>query len=611
MNKRIIFLFAFLLCLIMITSTGLAATSFKDLVGRVRIGAVQKSGPIQVPFITWGGDVATFYANDGLRTGNGSIYDKLGLDLKLVNGDNFIQQVRDYMEGKSPFLRGTFRMIGQASEVIGSDPNTRGVMILQLTWSAGDHCVAKSGIKTIKSLKGKKIALQRGGPHVGMLDDVLRNGGLSWSDIDVVWADDLSGPNGPAELFRKNNDIAACFVISPDMIGLTGGLQSVGSGAEGTVKGARVLVSTKQLSYSIADVYVVRSDFYYTNKDWVEKFVAGYLKGAEELIDLKRDYEKSGSDKFMNILKMTQNIYGKDIIPTLEEDAYGLIDDVTFVGYPGNVAFFTDKDNSRGFAVFTTRALNLAANLGLISRKIPLKAHDLNYNSTAFIGYLTKTKIERKERFKAEAVKKEIEELTAGGNLDKRVILSFTIHFEPNQMDFSDAKYAKDFDEVLQKLDQFGGAVVAIRGHTDPTKTLLMFVRAGLKKGILKKSGSSGNYKYYYQGKLFDLNDVSKIVELVKSGAFDDPEYNAREVVQAGINLSKKRAEEVRESLLAYAKKKGVPIDASQIQAFGVGVSEPLIAKPTNESEARENMRVDFSLVATSPETVNPSDFDF
>ena len=41
-----------------------------------------------------------------------------------------------------------------------------------------------------------------------------------------------------------------------------GGLDGVGSGAEGTVKGARVVISTAQLSRSIADVYVVRKDYF-------------------------------------------------------------------------------------------------------------------------------------------------------------------------------------------------------------------------------------------------------------------------------------------------------------------------------------------------------------
>jgi hypothetical protein len=138
-----------------------------------------------------------------------------------------------------------------------------------------------------------------------------------------------------------------------------------------------------------------------------------------------------------------------------------------------------------------------------------------------------------------------------------------------------------------------------------------MIVKSGLKKGIIKQSGAPGRYTYYYQGKELDLQNTSKITELVLSGAFDDPEFNAKEVMQAGLNLSRKRAESVRDSLISYAKKSGKTIDESQVQAFGAGVKEPLIAKPSNENEARKNMRVDFTLVATSAETINPRDFDF
>ena len=116
---------------------------FSDLVGPGSVGSVKAGGALQVPFIIWGGDMATFYANGGLKTKQGTIFQKQGLNLNLTPGDDFIQQVRDYRSGKSPFLRGTFRMIGQASEVIGSDPRTKGVVILQMTWSAGDHMIAR------------------------------------------------------------------------------------------------------------------------------------------------------------------------------------------------------------------------------------------------------------------------------------------------------------------------------------------------------------------------------------------------------------------------------------------------------------------------------------
>jgi ABC-type amino acid transport substrate-binding protein len=593
--------------------TAEAADNFKKLVGPVPVGKVRSTSTLQVPFITWGGDMATFYANGGLKTKPGSIFAKQGLNLNLVPGDDFIKQVQNYVAGKTPFLRGTFRMIGMASEVIGADPRTKGVVVLQMTWSAGDHMVARKNIRTVKDLKGKTIVLQKGGPHVGMLDDILKTARLKWNQINVVWADDLTGTKkSPAEMFRRNKKYDACFVISPDMIGLTGGLTNAGTGAEGTVKGARVLVSTAELSRSIADVYVVRKDFYDANKELVTKFVAGYLKACEEVIDLKNQYEARGSASYMKLLRLTQSIYGKDVIPTLEEDAHGLLCDCTFVGHPGNVAFFTRKGNLHGFNAFEKSALNLAVGQGYAKNRFGLFPSGLDYNSPIFTRLLTKTKADTGERFRAEVVLKEIEELSTGGGLDDRTIVSFTIAFEPNQTSFSAQRYGAEYQRVLEMADKYGNAVIAIRGHSDPTKTLLDLVKAGMQKGILKRSGSRGNYKYSFKGRPLDLKATQKIVGLVEKGAFDGAAgINPRQTMQAALNLSRERAEAVRDSILLHAKNKKIQLDVSQIQAVGAGIREPFVAKPTNMSEAKQNMRVEFRLLRVTAEAATKSDFDF
>ncbi len=586
---------------------------FSELVGNVTAGDVKTGGPINVPYITWGGDMATFYANGGLKTQPGSLFAQQGLNLQLTPGDNFIGQVRDYVSGKSPFLRGTFRMMGLASEVISSNPKTKGVVIMQMTWSAGDHLVARENVKTASDLKGKTIVLQQSGPHVGMVDDILKTANLGWDDIKVVWAEDLTGtPKSPAEIFRTQNDVAACAVITPDMIGLTTGLDGTGTGAEGTVKGARVLVSTAELSRSIADVYVCRKDYYDANKEQVMKFVAGYLKACEEIIDLKKTYEASGSDKYMAILKTAQDIYGRDVLPTLEEDAHGLLSDCTFVGYPGNVAFFNEKGNITGFEAFQKSALDLATSRGYAKARAGLFPSGFDYQSPIFMSYLTKTGGERGERFRAEAVMEEIEALSAGGGLDEKTIVSFTINFEPNQNTFSTELYGTEYQRVVEMVGRFGNAVVAIRGHADPTKTLSELVKAGVAKNVLKRSGASGDYRYSFNGKPLSLENTPEIAKLIETGAFDGvPEHRPRETMQAALNLSRTRAEAVRDSIIAYAKSKGLQLDASQIQPVGVGIREPFIAKPTSMEEAKENMRVEFRLLRVAAEAATQSDFDF
>ncbi|MDP7420709.1 MAG: ABC transporter substrate-binding protein [bacterium] len=615
MQKRItVFLATAVLVAVTLCQFTGAEELFKDLVGPVSVGKVTTVSPLQVPFITWGGDMATFYANGGLKTRPGTIFRQQGLNLSMVPGDDFIQQVRDYMSGKSPFLRGTFRMIGMASEIIGSHPSTKGVVIMQMTWSAGDHCIARQEIKTIKDLRGKTVVLQTGGPHVGLLDDILQTGQLGWDDIKVVWAADLSGtPDSPAEIFRRNPRIDACFAITPDMISLTGGLQNIGTGAEGTVRGARVLVSTAELSRSIADVYVCRKDFYDSQRGLVTKFVSGYLKACEDVLSLKKQYETKGSTSYMKLLQLTQDIYSKDIIPTLEEDAHGLLSDCTFVGYPGNVTFFTQKGNLHGFEAFQKSALDLATSRGYAKTRRGLFPSGLDYSSSAFLNYLSKTDITKKDRFRAEAVIEEIEELSSGGVLDERTLISFTIQFRPNQTTFSANQYGAEYQRVVQLADKYGNAVVAIRGHADPSKTLVELVRAGVKKGLLRRSGSKATgYRYSLKGRPLDLTRTNEIVELIKYGEFDGvPEHNPRAVMQAALNLARKRAEAVRKSIIEYVKESGGYLDKSQIQPVGVGIKEPFIAKPRSMVEAEQNMRVEFRLIRVTAEVMTESDFDF
>ncbi len=584
-----------------------SSNSFATVIGPVQVRDVKPGASIQVPFITWGGDVATFVANGGLTTKTGSIYQRQGLNLTLVNGDDFPAQVRRYLSGESPMLRGELRMLALASEVIGSDPRTKPVVILQLTWSAGDHMVGRQNLKTLNDLKGKKISLQRNGPHVGMLDDVLNSLKLTWSDITPVWSDKLTGPGSPADLFRKDSTIDACFVISPDMIGLTGGLESKGSGAEGTVKDAHVVVSTAQMSRALADVYAVRKDFYDANRETIEKFVAGYLKATETVVALRTDFAAKGTnDEYMKVLKLSQDILGKDVLPTLEVDAHGLLLDATFVGFPGNRTWFTEKGTLDGFEAKQKSALDLAVGQGYAKIRAGMITHDLDFDKIAKLGDLKILQAVGGDRFAAESV--DSFPLDA---LDDKTLLNFTINFQPNQDSFSADVYGPEFLRAVQLASTFGGAVVAVRGHADPTKVLVDFIKAGMEKNVITRTGSQGSYKYFYNKRPLDLANTQELMKLIQEGTLDGAQTSPRDTMQAALNLSRARADAVRDAVLDFAQKQGLRIDKSQIQAIGVGVGEPLIATPRNAEEAKQNMRVEFRIVRVPAESVKPSDFNY
>ena len=51
---------------------------FSDLVGPGSVDSVKAGGALQVPFIIWGGDMAAFYANGGLKTKSGHYFSETG-----------------------------------------------------------------------------------------------------------------------------------------------------------------------------------------------------------------------------------------------------------------------------------------------------------------------------------------------------------------------------------------------------------------------------------------------------------------------------------------------------------------------------------------------------
>ena len=585
--------------------TATAQESFSKLVGPVKVEPVKAGPPLQVPYITWGGDVATFYANQGLKTKPGSLFANQQLNLSLYPGDDFVGQVKKYLSGTSPFLRGTTAMLGMASEVIGADPRTKPVVFLQMTWSRGDHMVGREHVKDLNSLKGRKVALQRGGPHVGLLDEILTTAKLSWREITPVWVDDLTGDKGAAAAFRKDPSIDCCMVISPDMAGLTGSLETIGTGAEGTVKGARVVISTAVMTRAIADVYACRKDFYDTNKATVDKFMAGYLRACEMIVDMKKEYtDKKTSPAYMAVLKLTQDIYGKEVIPTPEVDADGLIADCEFVGLPGNDLFFTRAGNPVGFVAKEKAALDLATSQGYAKVRAGFFAPTFDFELLAKTGGLKKvTKLTTGEIDDSGFI--DIEKTTG------TALYSFSIQFEPNQTDFRAEVYGPQFQEVVDQAARFGNAAIVVTGHADPTATLRDLVNGGKASGAIKAVNNGGKIEYYFEQKPLDLTQTDRIADMITKGTFGGTNPDPRATMQAALNLSRERAVAVRQAIIDFAKAKDYLLEANRIVPTGIGIAQPLVAKPTNIGEAKRNMRVEFRLMRVTGEVSKPGEFDF
>jgi len=538
------------------------APPLATVLGKVQVKDVA-AGPTQVPLITWGGDIATILANGNkASTAPGSVFAAEGLQLELVREDVFSKQIEAYLSGRSPYLRGTVGMINMAADVLERDPRTRPVVIHQLTWSAGgDALVVKPGIGSAKDLKGRTIALQAYGPHVDYMTKILADAGLSPRDVTLKWLPDLTGSaNAPMAAFQQG-DVDAAFVITPDALVLTSG-GTVGNGAEDSVKGARILLSTKTANRIIADVYAVRSDYFKANRKAVEGFAHGLLLGSEKLDALERNKSARAAEH-----KATMTAAAKLLLDSEQaiSDAEGLYGDAEFAGYRGNVDFFANASFPRSFDKLNTEIQGTFASIGLVAGRAKPTAAGWDYQRLQ--QGLTDTGAAETPRFDPNQVAAVVTRKQQQGTLAEGELFAFEIFFEPNQNGFSADLYQQAFSKVVDLAATYGGAVITVEGHSDP------------------------------MGYLRDKKDGKPDVVLGR-------------VKQAAKNLSLSRAVSVRDSIIAYASDKSITLDESQFAVVGHGIAKPKSGAcgedpcaPKSEREWRDNMRVEFRIIQVEAES--------
>ena len=562
-HLRVLFVFLFtslFTCNLLAAPSYVKSPPLTKVVSGTKVKAVSGKGEIQVPIITWGGDIATVLANgNDVKTQSGSLFSQQGLKLKLVRKDTFSDQLKDYLSGKSPYLRGTMGMINMATEAASGDSRTKPVVVYQMTWSTGgDALVVKSNIHRIKDLKGKTIALQAYGPHVDYMTKMLADAGLSTKDVKIKWLPDLTGTDNSPMAALQSGDVDAVFVITPDAMVLTSG-GTVGTGAEDSVKGAKILLSTRTANRIIADVYAVRSDYFQSNKNDVENFVSGLLKAEEKLQTLFK--KKSGNE-----YKQTLTSSAKILLDSAQAtaDVQGLYADCRFVGWDGNVKYFATPNYQRSFSVLTKEIQPSFMQLGLLSKKTSLQQANWDYEKLR--AGLNNTGGKAAPAFKQEEVATIIARRQQQGSLGSGELFKFEIFFKPNQNSFSTDLYEDAFTQVMKYASTYGGALITVEGHSDP----LGYLRK-------KKSGES-----------------NIVLGRIK---------------QSAKNLSLSRAVAVRDSIISFSRAKNISLDPSQFAVVGQGISNPKSGvcgdspcAPKTEKAWRDNMRVEFRVIQVEAE---------
>lgn len=589
-----------------------------------RVGPPSSDRCQELPALTWGSAVVWLYANGGVKTQPGSIVDQQGLCLNIKLADNPDEQAKRFKNGDTPFFRGTARMAASFATDASKDPRTTLTMLHQETYSQGDHCVARGQIKNLNDLKtlGRKpvIALQfnKGlpGPHIGLVDDFLRTAGMTVDDVTLRRLPDLSGTaNSPATVFENDAKVDIACVITPDMLALTGGVNSECDGAECKVEGAHVLVSTQQLSRSIVDGLYARADWVKANRSTAHKVTAAFLIGTEQFLQARKKYRESkGRDPaYKRVLVEAQRFFNQPEAFPNPETVDELVADCNLVGYPGNLAFFNaSADDPAGFAGFTKSGADMAKRLGFGSGGGNITPASLNWNDTAFAS-ISQRSGGTQAKFNADAVEEEVEKLDAKG-MEERTLFSFTVGFKPDQTVFPEEQYRREFKQVVDLMRKYGGAVIVVEGHVDPTVFLSAAIRAGFANRQIVCS--DGKHRppcaYAHKGRPLSVQNTEYLAALVNQGAFANAQYDPKGVLVSANNTSHQRARAVREGIYAFAAKLKLELDRTQLTATGAGVRAPVvIVRDKSEKHLREkNMRVVVRVVSLPTERISAEQED-
>jgi NitT/TauT family transport system substrate-binding protein len=299
--------------------------------------------PIRVCVVTWGGYAGGQYFNGGFEASKESrFYKDYGILVEFKVIDDFVNSREAWKAGEVDLL---WMTVGAFSTEVKSMEDYEPKIIFQADWSrGGDAIVSRRGIESVADLKGKSVAVAFGTPSHTFLLWVLQAGDLKYSDVKIVEAPSAID----AAAYFKAGKVDAAVVWSPD-----------DEDCVKNVSGAKVLKSTKEASFIIADVFYVKNNFLKAHKKELKGLVEGWLKGASEL-------NQSDAAK-----RQAAKILAKGLRQP-EDFCYNAINNVRLCTYGDNANFFNLSGDYKG-----VKGENIYNTMGKIYNKINLAPSDI------------------------------------------------------------------------------------------------------------------------------------------------------------------------------------------------------------------------------------------
>ncbi len=401
--------------------------------GKATTGRKGADDVVNIGVVTWGGYAGGQYFNEGFSANEKSrFYKDYGFKVDFKVLDDLAASREAFKNGDVDLLWATVDALPTEMEGLKEvDPK----IVFQADWSrGGDAVVVRRGINKVSDLKGKKIAVALMSPSHSFLLWLLEAGDLKPSDVQIV---EVPSAVDAAAAFKSKN-VDAAVVWSPD-----------DEDCVQSVKGAKVLKSTKTATNIIADVFLAKKEYINNNKERLKQLFEGWMKGAAEINDSEVNKRKAAK-----ILSEGLNMP--------EDFCYKAINNVRLCTYGDNMNFFGLNSSYNG-----VKGEELYGNMTNKYKELGYANNPPSWRFVAdpsivrSINLKTDKKQAEEKKATFTPVTKKLE--SAPSFSEKKI----TIHFPSGSHALSeDSKQIID-DQFVDIAKAFGSARIRIEGNTD------------------------------------------------------------------------------------------------------------------------------------------------
>lgn len=274
------------------------------------------SRPLRVEFTQWWADYTLIVAKEK------GFFEKYGVEVEPVYYETFSKALPDLAAGDIDM--GLFAL-GDALNV----SRHAELKVIAVYDNGGFNAVlAAPAIRSIADLRGKSIGVQLGTTYELFVLDMLRVGGLTTADVNLVDVD----PENIAT--RIGQDIAAGFAYEPYV-------------SEAMARGNRVIFSSEQVSGLNPDVIVMRSELAQERPEDMRAF----LKAWFEAVEYRRSNEQESRQIIANYLGWNL----EDVVPDPQLQIMTLDDNRIFFGQVVSESYRPLSETAQANGLFLIR----------------------------------------------------------------------------------------------------------------------------------------------------------------------------------------------------------------------------------------------------------------